>query len=109
MSMVFYKRFPGAYLRKTSHLTLVQHGAYIKLLDHYYSTGRPLPDSVDSLCRIAGAHTEEERAAVVVVADEFFPEQDGVRYNDRAEEELRKAAERSKKASSSARKRWDGR
>lgn len=87
--MNFYKHYLGDYARKTAHLSLCEHGAYRKMLDHYYATGRPLPADLDALCRICGAISSQERQAVSKVADEFFPANgDGTRHNARADEEL---------------------
>jgi uncharacterized protein YdaU (DUF1376 family) len=87
--MNFYKRYPGDYMRDTSHLSLAQHGAYTILLDHYYSTGKPLPGSLESLCRICRAMSSDEQAAVTAVAEAFFPlADDGCRHNRRSDEEI---------------------
>src|SRR5687767_10406819 len=87
--MKFYKRWMGAFARKTGHLTLTEKGAYNALLDHYYSIMRPLPADMPTLFRIAGAQDETERRAVTTVVDEFFPVlSDGLRHNERADEEI---------------------
>ena len=70
--MNFYKRFIGDIQAKTGHLSLAEFGAYDRLLDHCYSTERPLPADVDSVCRIARAMTREERKAVESVLRQFF-------------------------------------
>jgi uncharacterized protein YdaU (DUF1376 family) len=86
----FYKHYFGDYGRKTSHLSLVEHGAYRLLLDHYYATQTPLPASIDSLRRICGAITKEETEAVSRVVSDYFPlAEDGLRHNKRADEEIR--------------------
>ena len=87
--MIFYKRFPGDYVRDTAHLSLVQHGAYSVMLDTYYSTGKPLPADKPSLYRICKAMNQSERNAVDYVADQFFPvSDDGLRHNKRADGEI---------------------
>lgn len=78
----------GDYLRDTAHLDLTEHGAYIKLLAHYYSTGRPLPADQDKLTRICSAFSEPEREAVQRVIAEFFIEDGGVYRNRRADQEI---------------------
>lgn len=89
--MNFYKRYMGDYMRDTSHLTLTDHGAYTVLLDHYYSTGRPLPGDAETLYRICRATTKPEQQSVKSVAETFFPlHDDGLRHNDRADKELAK-------------------
>jgi len=105
--MNWYPRYPGDYMRDTAHLSLVQHGVYNVLLDHYYATGGPLPDSANDLIRICRAFTPEEQQAVKLVADQFFPiNGDGLRHNKRADNEVAKSAARSEKACASAERRW---
>lgn len=88
--MKFYQRWIADYATATAHLSCAEDGIYGRLLDHYYSLEGPLPNDLDTLCRIARAMTEVERAGVQVVADQFFPvsETDGLRHNRRADEEL---------------------
>lgn len=87
--MNFYPRYPGDYAKKTARLSLAEHGAYTLLLDEVYSTEEPLPADADELCRICRALTKDERAAVIKVADKFFPVgSDGVRHNERADQEI---------------------
>lgn len=90
MLVNFYKHYLGDYSRKTGHLSLAEHGAYRRLLDHYYGTGKSLPAELDALCRVCGAISPAERQAVSNVADEYFPVNgDGRRHNRRADEELK--------------------
>lgn len=89
--MNYYKRYMGDYGRDTGTLSLAEHGAYVLLMDHYYSTEEPLPADYDSLYRICRAMKKDEQAAVRKVADRFFPVfKDGLRHNDRADIELSK-------------------
>lgn len=41
--MNYYRRYSGDYLRDTSKLSVLEHGAYSLLLDYYYSEETPLP------------------------------------------------------------------
>jgi uncharacterized protein YdaU (DUF1376 family) len=85
----FYKRFMGDYGKKTARLSLMEHGAYTLMLDEFYATEQGLPAAYPELFRICRAMTKTEQAAVVSVADQFFPvAADGLRYNGRANEEL---------------------
>jgi len=107
MSNAWYPRYYGDYTKGTQHLTLAEHGAYTKLLDHYYATGQPLPDDATALLRTCAAMTPEERAAVESVAAQFFPVNgDGMRHNKRADREIEKLAVRSESARGSANQRW---
>jgi uncharacterized protein YdaU (DUF1376 family) len=66
----FYKRFIGDIQAKTGGLTLAQFGAYDRLLDHYYSTEKPIP--ADETYRICRAMSASERDAVDKVLAKFF-------------------------------------
>lgn len=89
--MNYYRRYPGDYGRDTSHLSLAEHGAYTLLMDHYYSTEKPIKTQPDMLYRLCRAFSDEERAAVLRVADEFFPiGEDGLRHNARADRQIPK-------------------
>ena len=90
--MNFYKRYMGDYGRATGHLSLAEHGVYALLLDHYYSSMKPLPYDIVALQRICGAINESEIESITRVSDEFFPvdKSDGLRHNKRADEELLK-------------------
>lgn len=92
MSAQWYPRYAGDYMRDTRHLTLIEHGAYTLLLDHYYATGRPLDAELSALYRVCGAQGDDERAAIAAVADQFFPVNgDGLRHNKRADTEIERA------------------
>lgn len=85
----FYKRYPGDYQRDTAHLSLAEHGAYGLLLDHYYSSEKPLPADLSMLHRICRAFTKPEQKAVDSVAGMFFPVgADGLRHNARADKQI---------------------
>jgi uncharacterized protein YdaU (DUF1376 family) len=100
----WYARYPGDYGRDTAHLSLTEHGAYGLLLDHYYSTGNPLPVGQDALYRICSAFTDTERAAVDSVVAQFFKAgPDGYR-NARADREIVRRAEQKQKLSDAGRR-----
>ncbi len=86
--MNYYRRYIGDFQRDTGHLSLTEVGAYDRLLDHYYATEASLPVSLETLCRISRAVTREERDAVQMVADKFFPLVEGERRNKRADKEI---------------------
>lgn len=97
----WYPRYMADYASKTAHLSLAEHGAYTLLLDHYYSTGKPLPANAEQLHRICRAFAEHEKSAIDKVLQEFFsPESDGW-HNNKADDELKKRDEISKKRSNS--------
>ncbi len=86
--MNFYKHFLGDYARDTKELSILEHGAYRLLLDHYYATGRPLPMKVELLWKICGATSKPERTAIELVINKFFKHNGGEWHNARADEEI---------------------
>lgn len=93
MSDTSYQFHPSDYLRDTVGLTLLEHGAYRLLLDHYYSTCGILPVEKPRLYRICGAHDDVEKSAVDAVLDKFFPNKNGKLTNKRADEEIERKRE----------------
>lgn len=105
--MNFYPHFIGDYARDTADLSMLEHGAYRVLLDHYYASRGDMPAEPVKLNRICRAVTAADRRAVLTVADRFFPANgDGRRHNKRADEEIAKAKEFSDKQAMRAHKRW---
>jgi uncharacterized protein YdaU (DUF1376 family) len=106
----WFPHYPGDYARKTAHLTMMEDGAYRRLLDHYYSTGAPLPEDKERLYRVCRAFTSPEQGAVDAILSQFFELAMGAYHNARADSELiRRAEKRSKLAASGrrgAQKRW---
>lgn len=91
--MNFYKHFLGDYARDTADLSLLEHGAYRVMLDHYYAQRGDMPADLTKLERVCKARTTVERHAVQEVANRFFPiNGDGRRHNKRADEEIQKHA-----------------
>jgi uncharacterized protein YdaU (DUF1376 family) len=80
---------------------MLEHGAFTKLLDYYYSTEKPLP--VDRCERIAGAYEPDEREAVQSV---FFCLSDQGWVNAKADEVIAQFRSKSLKAKESAERRW---
>jgi len=100
----WYAFYVGDYMRDTAHLSVVEHGAYRLLLDHYYSTASPLPDNLEQLYRICRAFAEQEQSAIKKVVQLFFvhDEDNGVYFSKRVEKELQKKGDISKKRSEAA-------
>ena len=106
MSDSWYARYPGDYGRDTAHLSMIEHGAYTLLLDHYYSTAAPLPADVAALYRVCRAFDQSERDAVDHVLSQFFELRDDGYHNTRADRELVKRLEHHERLSNAGRKRW---
>lgn len=110
--LLYTRFFWGDYLRDTMTLSLAEHGAYIKLLAHYYSTGKPIPDDQAVIHRIAGATSPDEQSATVSVLQTFFQydADSGVFRSKRADREFANAREKAQKRSEAgkrgAQSRW---
>ena len=104
MSNSWYPRYYGDFMRDTGHLSLIEVGAYNRLLDHYYATGKPLPDDKWQLLRVCHAVANDEQDAVVRICEQFFIKQDGLLRNKRADAEIEKLSLISAKRSESGRK-----
>lgn len=93
--MNYFELYPGDYLRDTSRLSLLEHGAYFRLMLAYYGEGEPLPAVHAELYNIVSAVNAADKAAVRKVADKYFPvDADGIRRNGRADREIAKAKKR---------------
>jgi uncharacterized protein YdaU (DUF1376 family) len=103
-NLPWYPFYPGDYARDTAHLSLIEHGAYRLLLDHYYSTGGPLPANADRLHKICRAVADAEKDAVLYIVQEFFTETEGGYINERADIVIIKAAQTSEKRAKAAKK-----
>lgn len=90
--MNYFEFYVGDYARDTTHLTLIEHGAYLMLMATYYGSEKPLPAELPMLYRIARAMTPPEQKAVRTIAEQFFPvDTDGLRHNRRADDLIAKA------------------
>lgn len=84
----YYNKYPGDYQRDTAHLSLMEHGAYNLLMDHYYSTGKPLPNNNTALYRICRAFEPAEQTAIDNVASQFFQPDDNFLRHKRIDRQL---------------------
>jgi uncharacterized protein YdaU (DUF1376 family) len=98
----YYPHHLGDYAKDTAHLSMLEDGAYRRLLDRYYGTEKPIPAA--EAHRVCRARTAQEKVAVDAVVREFFKERDGLLYQSRAEREIesvengrRRSAENGKK------------
>ena len=110
--MIYWRRYCGDYLRDTADLTLIEHGIYTILLDHYYATEHPLCADLKPIARQIRAYSKVERRALESVLNRYFPlNGDGTRHNKRADQEILIAQQAIAKMSAAgkagARQRWD--
>lgn len=86
--MNYYSHNIGDYAQATMHLSLIEDAIYSRLLRRYYAEEQPIKDDMQQVCRWVGARTEEERAAVPMILQEFFELVDGAWRNKRADSEI---------------------
>jgi uncharacterized protein YdaU (DUF1376 family) len=84
--MNYYRLHIGDYLRDASHLSLLEHGVYTRLLQVYYSREQGIADA--DKYRLVGARAPEERQAVDDVLSGFFVLLDGVWRQSRCDREI---------------------
>jgi len=70
--MNYYERHIGDFIKDTLGLTMLEDGAYNRLLDQIYQTERPLPCDKKEVYRLARANSAPERKAVDYVLGKFF-------------------------------------
>lgn len=107
----WYARHFKDYAAKTPHLSMMEHGAYALLLDHYYQSNGKLMANAMAIARVCRCQCDEERNAVQAVLDEFFAlGEDGYYHNERADKELKissdVSATRSAAGKQGAKRRW---
>lgn len=83
--MNHYRRYTETHSARTAHLSLIEEGAYNRLLDWQYSNEAPLPPTFEELHRITRATTAPERRATDKIATRFFTDEG---WNPRAREEI---------------------
>lgn len=86
--MNYYPHHIGDYLKDTAHLTMIEDGAYRRLIDLYYLHERPLPAEKRQVYRLARASSPAERKAIDTILDEYFSSGDDGWMHRRCEEEL---------------------
>lgn len=96
MARPWYPFYWRDYAGDTAHLTMVQHGAYLLLMQHYYLKGAALPANAELLHRVCRCTTDTERDAVQAVLGEFFALVDGEYHHARIDAELEKSRKISK-------------
>jgi uncharacterized protein YdaU (DUF1376 family) len=88
--MNYYERHIGDYLKKTIGLTMLEDGAYNRLMDYCYQSEHPLPLDKKEIYKLARAFKAAEKAAVDTVLEKFFTKNDEGFIQNRIQEELEK-------------------
>lgn len=96
--MNFYDRHIGDYLKNTLSLSMLEDGAYNRLLDYYYSEESPLPKNIKEIYKISRAISKKERDAVDVILNKFFTLFDDGYHQKRCDEVIEKFYENKPKS-----------
>lgn len=103
----YYEHHLGDYLRDTAHLSMVEDGAYRRLLDTYYVKEQPIPAELRDACRLVRAASKPERDAVATVLREFFEATPEGWRHKRCDAEIARYQDKQAKARRSAEARWN--
>lgn len=96
--MNFYDRHIGDYLKNTLSLSMLEDGAYNRLLDYYYSEESALPKNIKEIYKISRAISKKEREAVDVILNKFFTLFDDGYHQKRCDEVIEKFYENKPKS-----------
>lgn len=102
--MNYYSFHIGDYKSHTQHLSLIEDLAYRRMLDMYYLTESPLPDTKQIARHICMRDNIED---IQVVLDEFFRLTPDGYIHTRCEREIQAMHNKSGKAKASAQARWE--
>lgn len=105
--MHYYPKNIGDYRRDTMNLSLLEHGVYMTLIDHYILNEKPFPLEQIDICWSIGARTDDEKTAVCLLLSKFFIQTDKGYIHKRCDEEIAKYHAKSDKAKESVNKRWN--
>lgn len=105
MSLPYLPLYIDDYEAATAHLTLVEDGAYNRLLRLLWrSPNCSIPDDDAWVFRRLRAVSDEEKAAILTVIDEFLQRKAGLITSPRLLREFKKADETSRKRSEAGKK-----
>jgi len=103
------KLWIGDYLKKTHHLTVQEHGAYLRLLlEAWHTPGCSLPDDPVWIKRRLRVSDDEFAEFVRPVIDEFWTKEDHRIHQPRQREEWMDAIHRRNMAKKAADKKHHG-
>lgn len=106
----FMQLYVADYMADTSHLTTLEHGAYLLLIMAYWQSGKPIRN--DRLTNVTKMSNEDFNK-IKTTLSEFFIDDGTYWHQKRIDEELEKFAKKSEQARgagfASAAKRWGGR
>lgn len=86
--MIYYRRYIGSYQKRTTRLSMRDHGAYALMLDFYYAEEEPLPLEMEDIYDICKARTPDDRKSVQKVLRLHFDQRADGYHNARADAEI---------------------
>ena len=104
--MHYYSLHVGDYTKDTVGLSLIEHGAYVLLMNWAYANERPLPLEMERLFRICSAIKKEDKKAVEIVVNQFFQKETDGYTHKRIITEIRKFYKKSDAGKANVGKRW---
>lgn len=105
MSLAYFPLYPADFEADTSHLTLVEDGAYNRLLRLCWMTpGCSLPDDETWIFRRMRARDDAEKEAIRTVLNEFFKREKARVFNPRLSDISRETEIKSKVARENGKK-----
>lgn len=106
--MNYYRRHIGDYTKDAGHLSMIEDGAYTRLLDLYYTREQPL--SEPELYRLSRCVNAHERAVLKKVLAEFFTKDgSGLWRHKRCDEEIERTQQLRRSQADKARLSWQSR
>jgi len=103
----YYEHHLGDYLRDTAHLSMLEDGAYRRLIDAYYIRCAPLPIAKKDCYRLVRAAKKNERESVDAILKEFFLLAEDGWHHKRCDQEIARFLDKKEKARLSAEARWN--
>lgn len=92
MSLAYFPMFPTDFDADTGHLSFAEDGAYNRLLRlSWRCPEAKMPDDLEWICRRARAISEEDKALVSAVLNEFFTRKSGKVFSARLHKEWMQA------------------
>lgn len=88
--MNYYERHIGDYIKDTVSLSMLEDGAYNRLIDQYYQSETPLPLERKEIYKLARATKAAEKKAVDYVLEKYFEKTEHGFVQKRVQEEIEK-------------------
>jgi len=103
---IFFRFYFNDFRNKTGHLSCLERGVYLNAMLAYYTSGKPLPQEQSRLFRLVDARSDEEKAALLPILEEFFTKEDGIWRHKRCDEELLAIIKRRDNTKKATEARW---